>query len=45
MLGTLSVIVLREFDDELLIGLTFEEYTPLKATLLTLKNLVSLTCN
>ena len=45
MLGTLLVMALREFNDELLVGLTFKEYTPLKAILLILKNPASLTCD
>ena len=45
MLGTLLIMVLREFNNKLLIGLTFKEYIPLRATLLTLKNLASLIYN
>ena len=45
MLGTLLMMTLREFKDELLVGLTFKEHTLLRATLLTLKNLALLTCN
>ena len=45
MLETSLVMVLREFNDELLVGLTFKEYIPPRATLLTLKNSASLTCD
>ena len=45
MLGTLLMMAPKEFNDELLAGLTFKEHTLLKAILLTLKNLVLLTHN
>ena len=45
MLRTLSVIVLREFNNKLLVGLTFKEHTLLRAILLILKNSVLLICN
>ena len=45
MLGTSLMMAPREFNNELLAGLTFKEHTLLRATLLTLKNPASLTCN